>query len=275
MRISLLLIAFLVPVWSAAQPLKVFVSVLPQKTFVEKIGGDHVEVRAMVGPGHNPATYDPTPQQISALAKTPLYIRIGVPFEEAWMERIRSANPRMQVLDARAGLDLPTLEGGTEHDPHVWTSPPLVKHMAKNIRDALIGLDPVNSDAYTRNYAAYAAELDDLDRDIRALLADLTQRKFMVFHPAWSYFAGTYGLTQIAIEHEGKTPGARTLTQLIDQARREDIEIIFVQPQFGEKSAKRVAAAVGAQVVTIDPLAPDYASNIRTVARLIAQAARP
>lgn len=296
MRKLVFFIAILMPALGSSEPLRVFVSVPPQKTFVEKVGAHLVEVHTMVRPGHNPHTYDPTPQQISALSKTALYLRIGVPFENAWMERIRSANPDMRVLDNRTGIDLrsiarqehehhekndghqpdkardETRQTESERDPHVWTSPPLVKQMARNIRDALAELDPPNRLVYARNYGDFAAELDTLDRDIRSMLKDISNQKFMVFHPSWGYFADTYGLTQVPIEKEGKQPGARALTALIEQAKREQVKVIFVQPQFDKRSAKQVARAIGGRVVPIDPLAADYADNLREVARLIAEA---
>lgn len=291
MRNLIVLIVLLVPSFCNADALRVFVSVLPLKTFVEKIGGSHVAVQAMVRPGFDPHTYDPTPQQISALSKSALYVRIGVPFEAIWMKRIRSVNPQMQVVDARAGIDLQNLEhhDGDEaahppshfngetaaHDPHVWTSPPLVKRIARNIRDALTGLDSAHGQDYARNYTVFVSELDQLDRDILALLKDLPNRKFMVFHPAWGYFADTYGLIQVPIEYEGKEPGARTLTALIEQAKREQVKIIFVQPQFNKQSALQLAGAIGGRVVAIDPLSAEYESNLRRVAREIAGAVQP
>jgi zinc transport system substrate-binding protein len=286
--------SFAGPSPAKADLLRVFVSVLPQKTFVEAVGGEQVEVRAMVRPGHSPATYAPTPKQIGALAATDLYLRIGVPFEDAWMERIRAANPDLQVLDARAGIDLSPIEhqdhGGIGHtgekvpgerprrapdrDPHIWTSPMLVKRIAGNIRDALSRLDPANGEDYARNYRAFAAELDALDGDIRSVLEDAPNRKFMVFHPAWGYFADAYRLTQVPIENEGKEPGARALTALIEQAKRENVKVVFVQPQFDKKSSRQVARAIGGRVVAIDPLAADYVDNLRQVAGQIAAAAR-
>lgn len=295
----ILIFLLLISASSWAEPLRVFVSVLPQKTFVEKLGGDHVEVRAMVQPGYSPATYDPTPQQISALAKTALYVRIGVPFERAWMKRIRSTNPDMQVLDARQGIQLPIihrhgqayennkdehhrsnqgregLHDESERDPHIWTSPPLVKRMGKTIRDTLSALDPANEQDYARNYDAFADELDALDRDIRALLGGVTNRKFMVFHPAWSYFADTYGMIQVSVEKEGKEPGPRSLAALIEQAKRDNVKVILVQPQFHRKSAQQVAHAIGGRVVAIDPLSADYADNLRRVTQQIAAAVQP
>jgi zinc transport system substrate-binding protein len=273
----------------AAPPLRVFVSVLPLQTFVEKVGGRHVEVFTLVGPGHNPATYGPTPRQISALAHARLYVRTGVAFEDAWMPRIRAANPDMSVLDARENIDIPAVpraahahdgDSNGDHssdspDPHIWTSPLLVKKIALNIRNRLIELDPANRSAYLGNYESFATELDALDVEIRKRLEDIPNRRFMVFHPAWSYFAAAYGLKQVAIEREGKQPGARALTELIRQAEREKVKVIFVQPQFDTKSARQVARAIDGRVVAIDPLAPDYANNLRAVARSIAGESYP
>lgn len=298
-----LLVSAVVPAIGRSEPLRVFASVVPIRTCVEKVGGEHVDARALVRPGYNPHTYDPTPQQISALAEAVLYVRTGVPFEDAWMERIRSANPAMQILDARSGIDLRELAahghdgeddaqglsghdrhqdrhghaadhpGDAHHhesDPHVWTSPPLVKHMVGVIRAKLAELDPAHAADFARNHDAYVAELEALDRELRALLEPLRNRKFMVFHPAWGYFADTYGLVQVPIEREGKEPGPRALAELIEQARREQVRVVFVQPQFSRKSAAQVARAIGGRVVAIDPLAADYAANLRQVARQIA-----
>jgi len=274
--------------------MRVMVSVPPQQTFVERIGGEHVQVHVMVGSGQDPHAYEPTPHQIAALSHADLYIRIGIPFEYAWMERIRSANPGMSVLDARAGIDLhspaahehghdqdePAVADGHPHahhhsedgDVHVWTDPRLVKRLAAGIRDRLIALAPEKAPDFKRNYARFAAELEALDRDIRSLLEPLTNRRFMVFHPAWGYFAAAYGLTQIPIEKAGKEPGPRALATLIEQTRRDGIKVVFVQPQLSARSAEQVARAIGGRVLTIDPLAADYADNLRWVARRIAAA---
>jgi len=286
MRNLTLIIMLLVPGLGNAEPLRVFVSVLPLKTFVEKIGGNHVAVHAMVRSGYSPHTYAPTPRQITALANTDLYITTGVAFEKAWVKRIRAANPGMRTVEADAGIDMRLIgkhghfhgerssghQDVSGHDPHIWTSPPLAKQMVRNIRDALSALDPANSPEYARNTDALASELDRLDQDLRDQFENLANRKFMVFHPAWGYFADTYGLIQIPIEKEGKEPGARALTLLIGQAKREHVKVIFVQPQFDRKSATQVARAINGRVVAIDPLSPDYENNLRRVAKLIVEA---
>jgi len=290
-----------------SEPLQVFTSVLPIKTFVQKIGGEHVDVRAMVRPGFNPHTYDPTPQQISALAKTMLYVSTGVPFEKAWMKRIHSANPDMQILDARDGLTLRNMEAHShgerdhhdghddhadhkkhkehdkheqhdahdehahEQDPHVWVDPILVGKMIGNIRDKLSELDPGNAADYARNHDRFLAELKKLDQELNELLKPLPNRKFMVFHPAWGYFADRYQLIQVPIEHQGKEPGARRITALIEQAKQEKIKVIFVQPQFDKRQAGRVAQAIEGAVIAVDPLAVNYVENLRRVGHEFAQ----
>ena len=138
--------------------------------------------------------------------------------------------------------------------------------------DLLAELDPKHAPDFARNRDAFLAVLDELDRTIRELLEPLKNRRFMVFHPAWSYFAAAYGLTQVPIEGEGKEPGARTLAALIEQARREAIRVVFVQPQFDDRLAAQVARAIDGSIIVADPLAGDYVDNLRRVAQQLAQA---
>lgn len=261
-----------------AAPLPVAVSVLPQKTFVEKIGGAHVEVTVMVPRAASPATYEPRPQQLGRLNETRLYFSIGVPFERAWLRRFRSAGPQMKIVDMAAAIQRQAI-AGHEHDheqegtldPHVWTSPPHVRLLAMQIRDELVALDPAHAADYQRNYQRFATEIAELDARLLTMLAEIPQeqRRFMVFHPSWGYFARSYGLTQIPIEAEGKSPGPRALAGLIEHAREQDIRVIFVQPQFSQKSAGLLAEAIGGQVVAIDPLAADWADNLTSVAETL------
>ncbi|NKN34524.1 metal ABC transporter solute-binding protein, Zn/Mn family [Marichromatium bheemlicum] len=266
----------------AAEPLEVFVSVAPQQTFVEAIGGEQVEVHTLVAPGESPHLFEPRPRQIAALAEADLYVRIGAPFEEAWLARLRTANPALPILDARKGIALRQLatDGDAHHDPghehhhgeidtHIWTSPPLVRVMAGHLRDALGALAPAHAEHFAANHDRFVAELDALDAEIHERLDGLAHRRFMVYHPAWGYFAATYGLEQVAIERAGKEPGARALTALIEQARREDVRLILVQPQLDPRAAERVAAAIGGRVEAIDPLSPDYFVTLRRLAALL------
>ncbi len=287
-RILRMAVAFclMLPGLLFAEPLRVFVSVLPIEYFVEQVGGEHVQVQALVRPGHSPHNYDPSPQQIAALSRAQLYLRTGVPFEDAWMARIRSANPAMRRVDLREGIELfpaPVSEHDHEHeqdaheafDPHIWTDPQRVMHMAGVIRDNLSELDPGHRSDYQLNHDRFVAELQRLDREIGALLKPVAHRKFLVYHPSWGYFAHRYGLTQVPIEHEGKEPGARALTALIDQALEEEIRVIFVQPQFDRRLAAQVAKSIDGRVIAVDPLALDYIQNLRHVAEQFAGVLQP
>lgn len=273
----------------AAEPVQAFVSILPQKQVVERIGGDAVKVEVLVQPGQSPATYDPSPQQMVALARAAVYFRIGVPFEATWVPKIEQAHPRLNIVDTRQGIQLQPM-GGQDHgaksgsgasdhgkstpDPHIWTSPPLVKRQAATVRDTLIRLHPAGRARFEAGYARYAAELDALDAELRRLLAGKAERRFMVFHPAWGYLASAYGLEQIPIEVEGKEPSPQALARLIDRAKADGIRVIFVQKQFSRSAAEQVARAIGGEVVSIDPLAEDFLANTREVARALAVALR-
>lgn len=267
----------------AEEALKVFVSILPLKYFVERIGGEQVEVTVLVGPGHSPATYSPSPRQMLALSRAQVYFAVGaLPFETAWRARIQAANPEMQWLRTDRGITLKTREDVHEHghkhkghehgqvDPHVWLSPQLARQMSRTILTALQALVPQQTETFSRYHAAWDADLQNLHADIQSMLADLPSKHFMVFHPSWGYFADTYGLRQIAIEAFGKEPGPRALARLIDFARREKVGAIFVQKQFSRHSARSVAEAVGAALVEVDPLAENYLDNMREAARLFA-----
>jgi len=268
----------------------VFASIIPQKHFLEKIGGDLVDVSIMVMPGASPATYEPTPRQMARLAKAKAYFSIGVPFENSWLERIASASSEMVIIPTGKGIQkIPMAvhahdesEGKSDGhgdgilDPHIWLSPERVRLIAANICAGLIQLDTVNTVVYEANLVAFLEDLDRLDEDIRASLAKVPdgQRSFMVFHPSWGYFAEQYGLLQIPIETEGQSPSPRELVEVVERGRELGISVVFVQPQFSDKSAKVIASEIGAQVVPLDPLAEDWADNLRSAAEAFRQELR-
>lgn len=246
--------------------LKVMVSIVPQKYFVERIGGDRVNVSVMVAPGFNPATYEPRPSQIQALSETQMYVRIGVPFEEAWMGRIAAANEHMVIVDQSQGIE--RIDGT---DPHVWLSPRLVKVQARTIIDGLVELDAGSEDFYRSNLDAFLADLDELDASIEQTLAELESRKFVVFHPAWSYFARDYDLEMIPVQIEGSDPSGAEMADLIKTARENNIKVIFAQPEFSTERAATIAQEIGGEVLLISPLAPDWLDNLRQVANTFAK----
>lgn len=259
-----------------AEPIPVFVSIVPQKYFVERIGGEQVKVEVMVKSGESPATFNPNPKKMGLLSQAKLYFSIGVPFETIWIDRIRSIHPNLQFVALHDNLRKVT--GHDPHhthatgDPHIWTSPARVKIMAQKIKDTLSSANPDQQSYFETNLLEFINDLDLLDKDIRTILAKGTNNRFMVFHPAWSYFAKDYGLEQIAIEHEGKEPGARTMQKIIEEGKRLGIKVIFVQKQFSLSIAENIAKMIGATVREMDPLAEDYLRNMRQTATAISGA---
>jgi zinc transport system substrate-binding protein len=259
----------------AENKLHVFVSLPPQKYFVQQIGQALVDVEVMVPAGADPHIYEPKPRQMVALSKARLYFAIGIqPFENTWLKKIASSNPDMLVVHTDRGVQkIPMTtrhheEGqhAGELDPHIWLSPPLVMKQAQTILNALLEIDPASRAVYAANYQAFISELAALDAELKNIFTGKQGLQFMVLHPAWGYFAHTYGLKQVPVEIEGKDPKPAQLKELIDYAKQTQIKIIFVQPQFSPRNAKLVAKEIGGHVVFADSLAANWSDNLREVA---------
>jgi len=252
----------------------VFVSILPEVDFVQTIGGNRIRVSPLVLPGQSPATYAITPKQMATLAKADLYFRIGVPFENALIPKLEYTVPHLTIIDLRKGIEpLGKQDKQTGNpDPHIWLDPTLVSKMVESIRDALIVLDPAGADIYSANCEQFQAELDQLDQQLRHILQPLAEQTIYVFHPAYAYFCRAYNLKQKPIAPEGKTPGARYLARLIEQAESDQVQFIFIQPQFSHKTAGALAKTIGATLIPLDPLAEDYMANMMNMGQSIAGA---
>ncbi len=282
----------------------VFVSILPQKYIVERIAGDDIAVEVMVRPGHSPATYEVLPKQMEMIGSALLYFRIGVSFEKSWIDKIQNANPGMKIIDVRENITLREFDTFEEHthshdeehehdgehehdedhdeehtedhqhtgkDPHIWLSPSNMKVMADTVYSELAVLYPDKKEEYKKNLVSLHTDLDDAALEVRKSLSTLKNRKIMVFHPAFGYFADEFNLKQIPIEVEGKEPGPQTLKNMIDHANEENINIIFVQKQFSTSAAEAVAEGINGSVVQIDPLDEDYIRNLKLIGKTIAE----
>ncbi len=280
---------------SAAENISVFVSIVPQKYFVEQIGGDMVDVKVMVKPGSSPHNYEPKPQQLTDLAKAKIYFAVGVPFEGSWLDKIASSNPDMLVVHTEENIEKLQMaahhhhdeeaEGNDEEhhdhdvneheedehdehglDPHIWLSPVLVKIQASSILSALQKTDPEHAAIYESNFKSFIQRVDALDNELKELFKGRKGLQFMVFHPSWGYFADAYGLKQVPVELEGKDPSPKQLQILIHEALEDNIKVVFVQPQFSKRSAEVIAGAIGGSVAVADPLAEQWETNLRDVA---------
>jgi zinc transport system substrate-binding protein len=262
------------------------VSILPEQTFVKAIGGDKVSVSLMVLPGNSPHTYEPKPSQMKNIAKASLYFAIGVEFEKVWLNKFKSINSSMQVIDLSEGIQKTAMtrqhkdaKADTHHeqhdhegyDPHIWTAPENVKIIALHIYKTLRKSDPDNESYYKENYAKFIALVNETDSQIKSILSQKEKdTKFMVFHPSWGYFAKAYGLIQLSVEIEGKSPKPRELITLIKEAKEEKISAIFTQPEFSDSIAKIMANELHIKVIKVSPLAADWSDNLIKIAHAIA-----
>ncbi|MCB2186427.1 MAG: zinc ABC transporter substrate-binding protein [Deltaproteobacteria bacterium] len=294
------------PTLAPAQGLPVGVTLLPQAWLARQVGGDLVQVQVLVGSGQDPHQYQASPRQVATLSQARLYFRSGAPLEDFILPKLQQQNPQMVVVDTLAGIKLLAApehhhgeaahpgearheseatgehhegEAAGEHpgemrDFHVWLSPRLAARQAATMAQALEQADPVHAAEYQANLAKLTARLSQLDATLTRLLAPYKGRAFLVFHPAFGYFAQAYGLRQLAMEVEGKEPTARELASILDRARQERVTAIFVEPQFSQKSAATLAQALGVRVVTVDPLSPNYESNLESLGRTMAHTLR-
>lgn len=251
-------------------PLLAFVSILPQRHFVEEIAGDLVEVEVMVPPGASPATYEPDASQLEKLEQAELWFMIDVPFERARRDRLAAVGgDDLRLVRTWEDIDRRQLGTGMP-DPHIWLSPELVETQARAIAEALGQADPEHADTYDRNLDAFVDDLRALDEDISETLQPYGGETFLANHPAWHYFADDYGLELITVEVGGNEPSAGELEELIQQAREEDISAVYVQPQFSTDGAEAIADQLGVEVERLDPLAPEWEANLQDVAETLA-----
>lgn len=273
--------------FAAAEPpqpaIEVVAGLPPIAYLAERVGGEHVAVQVLLQSGQDPHTFALTPKQMMALGRARLLLTVGMPFEKRLAEKAEGAGLPLRLVDVTVGLRKRSLDGGRDAshdddghghaagdpDPHVWLSPPLLKTQATNIAEALEQIDPGHAAEYKKNLAALHRDLDATHAKVSKLLGPVRGQPMLVFHPAFGYFADTYGLKQEAVEAGGRPPAPRQLRALIQKAKSENVKVIFVQPQYDPRTAQTVADAIGGKVVPIDDLRKDVLRNLEDIATKI------
>ena len=259
---------------SASKPI-IAVTIVPEATFAKAVCGDMAEVVTMVPPGSSPETYEPTPTQMEKFSDAKLYFAVGVPTESA------SILPKAKEIKTMTVVKLEDVVAKTyaerkfdsgERDPHIWLSPKRAKIMVQTIAEKCGTIDPENKDKYLSNAEKYNAKLDALDKEISDDLKDVKSKKFIVFHPAFGYFADDYGLKMYALEEEGKEATASHLQDMVDLAKKENIKAIFYQEEIDSKQSQSFAEEIGGKTIQLEPLSADYINNLKKMADTIKEA---
>jgi zinc transport system substrate-binding protein len=245
--------------------LQVVTSIYPLQDFTEKIGGNHVQVTNLVPPGVEPHDYDLTPQDLTRLSQSDLFIYNGAGLEP-YADKVKQAlDPaRTRVVNATQHIRLlsPSEEGAQREgdssfrDPHVWLDPVLAKQEALAIRDALIQKDPKHRTDYERNYAHLAQRFDQLDQELKEIADQAPQKEFAVSHAAFGYLAKRYGLHQLSISglSPEDEPSPRELEQIIRQVRAHHIHVILFETLVSGKMAEVVKKDVKAEAGVLNPI---------------------
>lgn len=265
---------------TAEHVLKCVVSIPPLASVVENIGGSRVSVSVLVSGGQDPHTFELTPGQVRTLIDADILFTVGLPFESTIVSRFQGSNNRPRLCDTSQGLKLieaghlhrEALKGHAEVDRHTWLSPKNLESIAVSIRKAMTSADPGGARIYNEGTAQFIRKLENVNAVNLKALSPLVGKAFTVFHPSFGYFAEAYNLEQRAVETGGKPPTPRELFRLISRSRLQGERVLFVQPQFDQKSAEAIAAAIGADVRTLDPLARDVLANLETIGREISRA---
>ncbi|MDD4082535.1 MAG: zinc ABC transporter substrate-binding protein [Sphaerochaetaceae bacterium] len=242
------------------------VSILPEKTFVEKVAGDTVNVFAIIPPGASPENYEPSIQERMDLQNASIYFSIGVPTENINILRLISKDTKIVSLQDSVSLVYPdlTLDGG--RDPHIWLSIKRVKVMIEQIYETLASQFPENKNLYRKNANLYLKELDETYAEIKEAVTKSKIKSFLVFHPAFQYFAEDFGLEMIAIEKDGKEATVKQLQDIIDLAKKEEIKVIFYQQEIDSRQTQAISNELNAKAISLEPLATNYTDNLRTMA---------
>lgn len=264
---------------ASASTIEVFVSLLPQQYFVQRIGGDRVNINVMVKPGQSPETFEPSTKLMSVYSKAAVYFTIGMPFEQVWIARVASLNKAISIKSTQPDAKNRLLaehdhEGASQDnwDPHTWLSPVIAINQAQIIMHELSRLSPKDKDLFYNNYIKLEKELNVLNDELDKRFKAVDKENFITFHPAFSYFAHQYGLHQIAIEVEGKEPSAKQMARIVKRIKDKKVSYILVERQFNQLIPKTIAHSVNAQLLVLDPLAYDYINNMRDIADKINKA---
>jgi zinc transport system substrate-binding protein len=259
--------------------LNISVSIASVQWLVDQIGGELVKTHSLTSSGDDPHTYEPSPNQMTAMAESDLYLTVGVEFENAWIPKFVDANKNLTVVDIDEGIERIILgdhDHSTENheheglDPHIWLSPERMKQIANKITATLNQFDPENASIYQANLEKTLTIIDEVDRKLDALLADPIRKEFLIVHPSLGYLADSYGLEMISIEIGGQEPSPAQLAEILHLSEEFGIHTLFNQLGTSPVNAQTLANQAGiSQIFEIDPMRYDWQANMLQIGEFL------
>ena len=234
--------------------------ILTSTTFLaditQNVAGDRVVVESLLPVGSDPHSYQPTPQDVTKIAKSKLLIINGADYEHFLEPLLENAGGEREVVEASAGLR-PRQDAENEHgvDPHLWADPNNVITYVETIREALTHYDPDGAAIFQSSADTYVAQLVELDAWIKEQVSQIpSERRLLVTnHEALGYVAERYGFTVIGAVVPGVSsdaaPSAEQMANLIDQIKASGTPAIFLDEVENPALAQQIAAETGVEVI--------------------------
>jgi zinc transport system substrate-binding protein len=252
------------------------VSLSAYREVAQALAGPRWEVMVALPKGGDHENFAPTPGHMRLLYGADLYWASGMGFERRLVPALQKAGTALQVIQAEDSCTAEHHDHSGHHhhdhdDLHRWLDPTLVMQDADLVTAALIALDPPAAEEYRQRNAAFKVQGERLATELREVLEPFAGEPIFVYHAAFGRFAEAFGLEQVALERDGREPSLRELSDLTKRARAAGAAVVYVQPQYRRSSAEALARALEARVVEVDPMAEDWADNLRRLARQFAQ----
>lgn len=223
------------------------------------IGGDHVVVQQLMGPGVDPHLYKASQGDLAKLNEADLVLYNGLHLEGRMVDTLVALARRVRTVQITDGIptDLlrepPEFEG--HYDPHVWFDVSLWRRVAERIRDAFVESDPVNADAYQANATAYLAQLDALHDYAKTQIASIPegQRVLITAHDAFGYFGDAYKIDVTGVQgiSTASEYGLQDLERLVNLVVERKVKAVFVESSVPTKSIEALIAGVSAKGHTL------------------------
>jgi ABC-type Zn uptake system ZnuABC Zn-binding protein ZnuA len=253
-----------------------------------RVAGPDASVDAIAPAGASIEDFAPKPEDARKVADARVIIVNGLGLDR-WAEPLlRNASKEARVVTLSEGL--PRLgvgesTGFEDGNPHFWFDVRHAKAYVERIRDALVAADPSHREGYRNRATAYLAELDRLDAELKARVAQIpaSRRKLVTSHDAFPYFARAYGFTVVGFaQPEGVEPSPAELAELVEKIKQEQVPAIFSEAQVSARLAETLAREAGVKTVVADlptdslgdPPADSYAGMMRVIVDKIVQALR-
>ena len=262
-------------------PLSVITSITVLADLIRQVGGDRVEVKALVPSGADPNTFQPAPRDVVSVSHAGIVFFNGLGLDRTVRTVVsNAARPELPVVVLADGL--PTIEsdltaidrgpGAARGNPYLWLDPRNARVYVERIRDGLTAVDPAGAGSYRENAAGYLDLMSALDDELAKQVATITprRRKLVTLHDAFPYLAERYGLelVGVVIKTPGRQPSAQEVADVSRAMRQYEVPTVFTEPQLDARLLKLAARDAGINISTLysdtlDQAVPTYEALLR------------